>query len=145
MDRAALDFALANGFAHGGWCPRGRWAEDGAIPARYQLKKTPSADPAQRTEWNVRDSDATVIFSISAELSGGSLKTAEFAEKHKKAWLHLSLEREGNQASARLLDFLQRHRPQVVNIAGPRQSSEAGAGPFTSRVLEQGLLPYYAG
>ena len=139
-DRAALDFALAHGIPHGGWCPRGRWAEDGPIPARYQLEETPSDDPAQRTDWNVRDSDATVIFSIAPELSGGSLKSAEFARKYKKAWLHLSREREGSQAVARLLDFLKRHRPQVLNIAGPRQSSEAGVGAFTLRVLKQVLL-----
>ena len=28
-DRAALDFALDHGIPHGGWCPRGRMAEDG--------------------------------------------------------------------------------------------------------------------
>jgi hypothetical protein len=58
-DRAGLDFAMAQGIAHGGWCPRGRLAEDGTIPARYQLEETPEADYAQRTEWNVRDADGT--------------------------------------------------------------------------------------
>lgn len=62
-DRAALDFAIAHDIPHGGWCPSGRLAEDGRIPSRYQLRETPSPDYAQRTEWNVRDSDGTVIFS----------------------------------------------------------------------------------
>ncbi len=31
-DRAALDFALTHGLAHGGWCPKDRLAEDGIIP-----------------------------------------------------------------------------------------------------------------
>ena len=61
VDRAALDVAIALGFAHGGWCPAGRLAEDGPIDARYPLRETPSADPSQRTEWNVRDSDATLV------------------------------------------------------------------------------------
>ena len=60
-DRAALDWAIDHGTAHGGWCPRGRRAEDGAIPARYLLNETPSARYEERTEWNVRDSDGTVI------------------------------------------------------------------------------------
>src|SRR5436189_4749506 len=80
-DRAALDFALAHGLAHGGWCPRGRLAEDGALEERYELRETPDAEYAQRTEWNVRDSDGTVIFSIAAGLTGGSKLTAEFAAK----------------------------------------------------------------
>jgi hypothetical protein len=31
VDRAALDVALELGIPCGGWCPRGRLAEDGAI------------------------------------------------------------------------------------------------------------------
>eukprot|EP00898_Chlorokybus_atmophyticus_P001669 jgi/Chlat1/2502/Chrsp175S08715 len=50
-----------------GWCPKGKLAEDGQIPARYAqyFTETPSADYAQRTAWNVRDSDATLILTIS--------------------------------------------------------------------------------
>jgi Circularly permutated YpsA SLOG family len=66
VDRAALDAAFACGIAYGGWCPRGGWAEDFPSPpgvlTRYPLlKETPLADPAQRTEWNVRDSHAMLI------------------------------------------------------------------------------------
>ena len=81
-DRAALDWALAHGVECGGWCPKGRKAEDGPIDPKYPLKKTPSAAYIQRTEWNVRDSDATVLFSVNRVLSGGSKKTLEFARKH---------------------------------------------------------------
>jgi hypothetical protein len=63
-DRAALDWALAHGVECGGWCPKGRKAEDGPIHPKYPLKETPSAAYLQRTEWNARDSDATVLFSI---------------------------------------------------------------------------------
>jgi hypothetical protein len=44
-----------------------------------------------RTEWNARDSDGTVIFTM-GELSGGSKRTAEFAAKHRRPWLHLRLD-----------------------------------------------------
>ena len=41
VDRAALDVAIARGIAYGGWCPKGGWAEDLAVPpgllARYPL------------------------------------------------------------------------------------------------------------
>ena len=61
VDRAALDAALAAGLPIGGWCPKGRLAEDGVIPLRYPLQETPSQQYAQRTRWNVRDADGTLI------------------------------------------------------------------------------------
>jgi len=42
VDRAALDVALELGLARGGWCPKGRKAEDGRIPPQYPLKETPA-------------------------------------------------------------------------------------------------------
>ena len=69
-DRAALDFAIEADIPHGGWCPRDRLAEDGPIDARYRLDETPDRDYVQRTEWNVRDSEGTVIFSIAERLVG---------------------------------------------------------------------------
>jgi hypothetical protein len=89
-DRAGLDWAIKNGISHGGWCPKGRRSKDGTIPSQYQLQETTSANYLQRTEWNVRDSDGTVIISIGEHLTGGSLKTLEFAIKHRKPHLHLS-------------------------------------------------------
>jgi hypothetical protein len=69
-DRAGLDWAIKNGIDHGGWCPKGRKAEDGTIQGQYQLQEASSGNYLQRTEWNVRDSDGTVIFSIGEELTG---------------------------------------------------------------------------
>ena len=71
VDRAVLDVAIERGLAYGGWCPKGGWAEDFPKPpgllAKYpQLAETPLADPAQRTEWNVRDADACMIMSTPA-------------------------------------------------------------------------------
>src|SRR5690606_18077806 len=78
VDRAALDAAFALGLPEDGWCPAGRGAEDGAIPTRYPLRETPSPDPAQRTLWNVRDSDATLVLSP-RPLAGGTLLARECA------------------------------------------------------------------
>jgi hypothetical protein len=66
VDRAALDVGIALGLRQGGWCPSGGWAEDMPGPpgllAHYPaLKETPAIDPVQRTRWNVRDSDRTLI------------------------------------------------------------------------------------
>ena len=135
VDRAALDFARQNGLACGGWCPRGRWAEDGIIPTEYDLIETPDTDPAQRTEWNVRDSDATVVFSISDKLIGGSKQTIQFATQYGRPYLHLSAQHDAGAATPILQTFLQRVHPRTLNVAGPRASEEPAAGAFADKVL----------
>src|SRR5262245_10154727 len=113
-DRAALDFALANGIHTGGWVPRGRLAEDGRIPDRYPgLFETESDDPAVRTARNVRDSDATLILSH-GPLCGGSLRTLEEAGRARKPVLHLDLA-DGDLAAAgaRLRRWLAALRPNT--------------------------------
>jgi hypothetical protein len=136
-DRVALDFAMQRGLAHGGWCPSGRLAEDGILDRRYQLRETPDADPAQRTEWNARDSDATVIFSILSELRGGSRLTADLAARHHKPCLHLNRHQHGLFAGKLLTEFLQRHRVSILNVAGPRRSEEPEAGDFALETLQK--------
>lgn len=134
-DRAALDWAIANGIPHGGWCPKGRLSEDGRVPDAYQLQETTRTEYLQRTEWNVRDSDATVIFTVRPELKGGSRRTGMFAEKLKKPWLHLS-ESEGLEwCIQRLKEFLSRHTAKVLNIAGSRGSKEPTVGAFVQAVF----------
>jgi hypothetical protein len=136
-DRAALDFAIANGIPHGGWCPRGRLAEDEAIDARYELSETPSSNYAQRTEWNVRDSDATVIFSIRPWLTGGSRKTAQFARQYRKPWLQLSAQRDGRNAPKKLAEFLAKTPTAILNVAGPRASEAPRVAEFVSKILSK--------
>jgi len=134
-DRAALDWAIDNGIPHGGWCPAGRLAEDGAIHYKYNLQETPQADYLQRTEWNVRDSDATVIFSIKSGLTGGSLATQKLADKHLKASLHLASIQSPVENATQLRGFILKHEVKVLNIAGPRASGEPELRPLVQTVL----------
>jgi hypothetical protein len=138
-DRAALDFAIAHDIPHGGWCPKGRMAEDGPIDPRYQLQETPTRSYRQRTEWNVRDSDGTVVFSIASVLTGGSKKTVLLAHKHGKPVLHLS--RDGGLASPEqvLLHFIEHYAIKVLNVAGPRASKEPEVYGFVEQVLTNAL------
>jgi hypothetical protein len=119
--------------------PEGSQAEDGPIHPKYPLKETPSASYLQRTEWNVRDSDATVLFSIQPTLSGGSKRTMEFARKHKKPWLHLCAG--DNAAADKLKALVVEHRVKVLNVAGPRASKEPGVGEFVTRTLGEAFGP----
>jgi hypothetical protein len=136
-DRAALDFAIARGIPHGGWAPSGRAAEDGPIPDQYDLRESPSADPIERTEWNVRDADATLIVSM-GPLTGGSLDTLRMAERHRKPALHVDRTRMGAVEAARAVrDWLAEVRPVVLNIAGPRASTTPGIGAVVLDLLSR--------
>ena len=141
-DRAALDFAIEYGLPHGGWCPCGRRAEDGPIDEQYELTETPSRRYTQRTEWNIRDSDATVVFSILREATGGTALTLALAERLGKPCLHLSDETAsavGQDPSQELLDFLAAHHVSRLNVAGPRASQEPLVAEFVRSVLVAAL------
>lgn len=123
VDRAALDAAEQHDLACGGWCPRGRRAEDGRIDERYPLEETPQRNYAQRTEWNVRDSDGTLILCHGTP-SGGTAQTIETAKVMQKPLLVVNLDEETDIASIRR--WLEQHDIRVLNIAGPRESQVPG-------------------
>ncbi|MCG8343942.1 MAG: putative molybdenum carrier protein [Chlorobiales bacterium] len=133
VDRAALDFALANRIEHGGWCPRGRRAEDGVLNEKYTLHETPRKDYRQRTRWNVRDSDGTLII-VNHELSGGTRYTFEVARKLKKPVMMVDTGGQGKDDE--VLDWLEENDVQVLNVAGPRSSSEPEIYTMTRNLLD---------
>lgn len=139
VDRAALEFALAHGLPHGGWCPRGRRAEDGVIPERYRLRETATDAYAERTRLNVRDTDATVIFAPGRLLSGGTRLTREFACELGRPVLVITARSDVLGAAARLRSFLRRHRVRRLNVAGPRVSEAPELPRFVLAVLERAL------
>ena len=140
-DIAALDWAIGHAVDYGGWCPKGRRSEDGPIHAHYLLSETPLANYLQRTEWNVRDSDATVIFTLTDALDGGSKRTAQFADKLHRPWMHF---RPGVHEKY-LAQFLIRNKVTTLNVAGKRESSAPGIYRFVfdtlNRVFAQGSIP----
>ena len=133
-DRAALDWAIAHGISHGGWCPSGRRAEDGPVAQRYALRETPSHEYQQRTRWNVRDSDGTLIISRAAELRGGSAYTVRCAERLGKPWRHIH---PGADSVENITGFLDQHRIRTLNVAGPRVSTDPGIYEYVFAVLER--------
>ena len=126
-DRGGLDAALALGIEVGGWCPKGRRAEDGVIPISYPLTEMRSKEYLRRTERNVIDSDATVVFTRGRP-AGGSRRTVLFAEQHGRPCLHVDLKRrDGNPVVglAKWLNGLGRHH-LTLNVAGSRESECPG-------------------
>ena len=149
VDRAVLDVALARGIARGGWCPNGGWAEDFPAPpgllAKYpQLKETPSADPAQRTEWNVRDADACLIIVDAGGISAskGTALAQNLAHRHRKPLLVANLgDRDTLNRAALWLRVQQRKFGDGLKLAvgGPRESEAPGIYARAAGFLE-GLL-----
>jgi hypothetical protein len=134
VDRAALDVALALGIPSGGWCPKGRRAEDGRIPDEYPLTESDSATYSDRTKCNVRDSDATLILTR-GELRGGTLLTQRTAARLGRPCLAVDLNNPGAPAAAR--GWLIAHGVRVLNVAGPRESQSAGIADLAARVLHE--------
>jgi hypothetical protein len=139
-DRAALDAAAECGLATGGWVPAGRRAEDGRIPVRYRgLVEADSRDYAQRTEWNVRDSDATLVAAFGPP-TGGSALTLRLAHRLGRPVLVLDLEAlSDDEAAERLATWLAEVRPRVLNVAGPRASHEPRIGSAVRALLRCAL------
>ena len=119
VDRAALDVALEMGVPGSGWCPKGRNAEDGPLDPRYPLTETPQARPAQRTRWNVRDSDGTLIVAR-GKLTGGTALTQRAATTLGKP--SLLVDPGDPDAVDAILAWVHRNRIAVLNVAGPRES-----------------------
>ena len=123
-DRAALDVALNLGFPHGGWVPKGRLAEDGQIPSRYELKEMPTDSYPERTKANVDDSDGTLILTR-GQLEGGSKLTFRYAKTSARPCLHINLKDvRGDNALYTFLNWMTGHEITVLNVAGTRASKD---------------------
>ena len=136
VDRAALDVAIERGMPWGGWCPKGGWAEDfpdppGILPTYCHLRETPEHHPLQRTEWNVRDGDVTLIITDSGGLSVsiGTRRAHEWARQHGKPELVV----DANDANApkRVAAWVHTQRKRfgpdmTLSIGGPRESEAPG-------------------
>ena len=143
VDRAALDVALELGLARGGWCPRGRRAEDGPIDGRYPLRETPLAAYAQRTAWNLRDSDATLVLLLlllRGRPAGGTRRTiAEAARRGRGRRGRVVVLGESARPGI-VAAWLRNPAIRVLNVAGPARERIA-----RHRRRRRGVSPRAAG
>ncbi|MHC4218288.1 MAG: putative molybdenum carrier protein [Planctomycetota bacterium] len=123
VDQAALDAAAEAGVPGGGWCPKDRWSEAGPIDQRYPLTETPTSEPNQRTDFNVRDADGTLIIAP-GPLTGGTALTHRIAHHRHKPCLVVDLR---TQASPELIRrWIRMNDIRTLNVAGPRESGHPG-------------------
>ncbi|MBN1620875.1 putative molybdenum carrier protein [candidate division WOR-3 bacterium] len=124
IDRAALDAASELGLVTGGWCPKGRRAEDGEIPLEYRMIEASSSYYWERTLLNVAESDATLILTKkSVKNSKGTDLTVKYAKKIKKPY---RIHKIGSTEIMDTVKWLAEIKPEILNIAGPRESKSPG-------------------
>jgi hypothetical protein len=126
VDRAALDFALKQGIPCGGWCPKGRKAENGPIPAAYPLLETTTAAYPERTEMNIVHSDGTLIITQNRFFDRGTALTQQLCEQHEKPCLLIDLVQSHKPQIEQLETWIRNAKIHTLNIAGPRESTLPG-------------------
>ena len=133
VDRAVLDFALENNIPCGGWCPKGRKAEDGVIPNFYPLIETTSEEYGFRTQKNVQDSDGTLVLYLNNPDRGTDI-TQEFCKTENKPILQVILSKWLNYKL--IHGWIISNNIKILNIAGPRESNEPGVYYATLQFLK---------
>lgn len=146
VDQAALRAANECGLEIGGWCPPGRVCESGIIPSEFPLEETPeerSPDArdvprSQRTEWNVRDSDGTLVLRSSGR-SGhhtgeGTEWTIKCAAQYERALLVLEIEEP--EAKSKILHWLAADEIRTLNVAGRSEHNAPGIAEHAYALLK---------
>jgi hypothetical protein len=143
VDQGALRAALSLGVLIGGWCPPGRVCEGGTIPDLFPLEETlkersddaPDVPRSQRTEWNVRDSDGTLILWARSlpKLDAGTIWATECAARFHKPLLSCDPNDIGELPKSR--DWIRRNRIETLNVAGPSEHASPGIGSSAERFI----------
>lgn len=143
VDRAALRAAMSSGIEHGGWCPPDRESEDGPIDEKFNLKETPrersekapNIPRSLRTEWNVRDSDGTLVLATKdPPYDPGTEWTMRAANLYGKPLLIVNPEKRG--LASQVLGWIEKNQIKTLNVAGPSEKSIPGIGEVTYQFLQ---------
>jgi len=126
-DRAALDAAIELGLDYGGAIPRGRLTENGSLDLKYKrMTEIETEIYSARTEKNVVDSDATLLFTL-GRIGEGTALTMKLAERYNKPHLHIELTEKTDKIAVGIINkWLKETRPSILNVAGSRESTSRG-------------------
>jgi hypothetical protein len=130
VDRGALDAALAFEVECGGWCPAGRLAEDGEIPKHYPVVELANAGYAERTAWNVADSDGTLIIS-NGEPLGGTRETVDRCIEMRKPHLIIDC------ASMSVEETIEAATEFVKSLSSPAPKAFGAGDPSVVQVISE--------
>ena len=121
VDRAALDVALKLGLEYGGFCPKGRLAEDGVILNKYNLTELSSPQYLMRTFENVQASDGTLIIHAGI-MSGGTMKTKDYCQVVRKPFFEINLLEDLKKIPVNLNNWIKENHIIIINVVGPKET-----------------------
>lgn len=136
VDRAALDFALQNGIKCGGFCPKGRKAEDGRISDKYPLTETSSSFYQERTRLNVKHSDGLLVI-FNCKVGRGTEVAIREAKSIGRSSFFVSLKEKEKDTAEHIRIWIEENNIKKLNIAGPRESANGGIYKLCLRFLEE--------
>jgi hypothetical protein len=134
--RTALDWAIARGLAHGGWCRAGRKCDDGVIGPRYALREVEMHRGTSYIRANVLCSDATLILNIGV-LDGWPQRTVGTCQRARKPLLVVQLDDDRRTVCDRAQAWLANQTIDVLHITGPLESKRPGIGTATLHFLDR--------
>ncbi|HOY38737.1 MAG TPA: putative molybdenum carrier protein [Bacteroidales bacterium] len=134
-DRAALDFAMSHNLDCGGYCPKGRCAEDGVIDLKYPLTESPSSFYQERTRLNIIHSEATALFIVDGVFGKGSLFTKKQCLTNRKPLLIVDLTDNAANLVAGFTKWISENKISILNIAGNREGTSPGIYRLTTEFL----------
>ena len=107
--------------------------------ARYPgLRETPDRDPKQRTEWNVRDSDASLTIVRADARSPGTMFAIATAERYAKPYLVIDID--APDAPECIRSWLSKHSAiRALSIGGPRESEAPGIYDAVVALLKEAI------
>lgn len=138
-DQAGLMAAWRCGIPTGGTAPMNYNTTGGPNPLLEAFGLNQWGDYRSRTELNIRNSDATIVLTVSYGEPGSSL-TRTLCGKHSKPCLSIDLNETvtalatpGDAGALRLpetiapiIAFIREHQVSVLNVAGNRETSASG-------------------
>jgi hypothetical protein len=142
VDQAALRAARDSGLEIGGWCPPGRECETGIIPVEFPLRETererspdaPDVPRSQRTEWNVRDSDGTLVIGR-VEDDLGTRWAINCATRYRRPLLVCALN--DSAAHEKIREWLDANDISILSVGGPSESTAPGIGDRVYALLKR--------
>jgi hypothetical protein len=145
VDQAALRAARDCGLEVGGWCPPGRECEGGTIPLEFPLEETPSdrspdaldVPRSQRSEWNVRDSDGTLVVRSAGKEDPGTEWTIECGKRYERPLLICDVD--DPEAKEKVERWLGANPISTLNVAGPSEGTSPGIGDHSYALLKRVL------
>lgn len=135
VERAALEWALKYECPHGGWRPKSLPGAEEPLDPRYKLKEGETENVLEAVTSNVRDAEATLVFTLAAKAAGTAQKAVSSAKKQKKPVLHVHRGILG--VSEKIVAFMDKHYIRRMHITGSADTDEPGVSEWAIGELEK--------